>query len=185
MIEEGSARAAPAPVAAPRAARFTRTAQAAAPVPTTSFLRKRAPGEVVRPGESHDPLAIANQRRRAEQQQNLAAGTASRSLGAEPRQSTGEVKNRQTDLWAIQVGAFRRFAAARNQVMRAARAQPRILNGTEVVISAVKTRGKTLYRARLSGLTETDARRVCKSLKRKDIGCLTVPAPPPNSIAAY
>ncbi len=179
-IEEGSARSAPAPVAAPHPATFTRTAQAA-----TSFLRKRSADDVGRTGDTRDPLAITNQRRRETQQQNLAAGTSSRSLGAESRQSSGEVANRQHDLWAIQVGAFRRFAAARDQVLRAARAQPRLLNGTEVVISAVENRGKTLYRARLSGLTETDARHVCKSLKRKDIGCLTVPAPPPNSIVAY
>lgn len=178
VIEEGSARS--APVAVPHPAKFTRTAQAATP-----FLRKRSADEVGRAGDTRDPLAMTNQRRRATQQRNLAANTSNRSLGAEPRQSTGEVTNRQHDLWAIQVGAFRRFAAARDQVLRAARAQPRLLDGTEVVITAVENQGKTLYRARLSGLTETDARRVCKSLKRKDIGCLTVPAPPPSSIAAY
>ncbi len=183
VIEEGSAKSAPAP-ALPHPAKFTRTAQAAEPFPTP-FLRKRSGNEVGRSGDTRDPLALANQRRRAAQQQDLAADTSRLSLGAESRQSTGEVTNRQHDLWAIQVGAFRRFAAARDQVLRAARAQPRLLNGTEVVISAVENQGTTLYRARLSGLTQTDARRVCKSLKRKDIGCLTVPAPPPTSIVAY
>ena len=77
------------------------------------------------------------------------------------------------------------FAAARKQVMRAAKAQPSLLTGAEVVISPVTSQGNTIYRARLSGLTETDARRACKSLERKDIGCLTVPAPPPTSITAY
>ena len=184
VIEEGSARSAPAPAAAPHPAKLTRTAQAAEPSPTP-FLRKRSGDKMGRAGDTQDPLALANQRRRATQQQNLAAATSSRNHDEDSRQSSGEVTNRQQDLWAIQVGAFRRFAAARDQVLRAARAQPRLLNGTEVVISAVENRGKTLYRARLSGLTETDARRVCKSLKRKDIGCLTVPAPPPSSIVAY
>lgn len=177
VIEEGSARS--APVAMPRPAKLTRTAQDATP-----FLRKRSADEVGRAGDTRDPLAIANQRRRAKQQEEI-ANTSRQIPSAEPRQSTGEVTNRQQDLWAIQVGAFRRFAAARQQVLRAARAQPRLLNGAEVVISAVENQGKTLYRARLSGLTETDARRACKSLKRKDIGCLTVPAPPPTSIVAY
>ncbi len=179
VIEEGSARAAPAPVPLPRAnpASRTKTAQDARPV-----LRKRSADEVYRPGDTRDPLAITNQRRRAAQQGAEAArGTLDQQASDRP----GEVTNRQQDLWAIQVGAFRRFASARQQVLRAARAQPRLLTGTEVVISAVENQGKTLYRARLSGLTEIDARSVCKSLNRSDIGCLTIPAPPPTSIVAY
>ena len=179
VIEAGSARAAPAPVPLPRAnpASRTKATQDARPV-----LRKRSADEVGEPGDTRDPLAITNQRRRAGQQ---GAEATRGPLDEQTSDRPGEVTNRQQDLWAIQVGAFRRFASARQQVLRAARAQPRLLTGTEIVISAVENQGKTLYRARLSGLTETDARNVCKSLKRSDIGCLTIPAPPPKSIIAY
>lgn len=178
-IEEGSARSAPSPAAAPHPARFTRTAQAA-----TSFLRKRSAGEVGLSGDTRDPLAIANQGLRAAQQEQ-ATGASTRFLDAVPRESSEDAKKRPQDLWAVQVGAYSRFSSAQEQVLRAAQAQPELLAGTAAVISAVENRGKTIYRAQLSGLTQTDARRVCKSLKRKDIGCLTVPAPPPNSIVAY
>ena len=147
------------------------------PPPPPPLLRRRVAAETT-PHETRDPLALANVRKNEPE----AEGS---SLGPDVASGGGEFANRQQGLWAIQVGAFRRFASARQQVVRAARAEPNLLNGADVVISAVESGGKTLYRARLSGLSETDARAACKSLKRGEIGCVTVPAPPPTSIEAY
>ncbi len=147
------------------------------PPPPPPPLRRRIAAETT-PYETRDPLALANVRKKEPE----AEGS---SPGLDAASGDGEFANRQQGLWAIQVGAFRRFATARQQVVRAARAEPNLLNGADVVISAVESGGTTLYRARLSGLSETDARAACKSLKRGEIGCVTVPAPPPTSIEAY
>ena len=77
--------------------------------------------------------------------------------------------------WAIQVGAFRRFAAARRQVHRATSAVPSLLSGRQVSIVAIGGAGADLYRARLTGVTERVAREACAALRRRDLECVPVP----------
>ena len=83
--------------------------------------------------------------------------------------------------WAIQVGAFRRFAAARRQVHRATSAVPSLLSGRQVSIVAIGGAGGAgadLYRARLTGVTERVAREACAALRRRDLECVPVPPVP-------
>lgn len=76
--------------------------------------------------------------------------------------------------WAVQVGAFRRFAPAHRAATRAAERVPEILMHTEVSISRVQGDLGPLYRARLVGLTESRARGACARLERKRVDCLVV-----------
>lgn len=80
--------------------------------------------------------------------------------------------------WAIQVGAFRRFAAARRQVHRAASAVPSLLRGRRVSIVAIDHGRGDFYRARLTGVTERVAREACAALRRRALECVPVPPDP-------
>lgn len=76
--------------------------------------------------------------------------------------------------WSIQVGAFRRLASAERQAEAAVRVAPGPLGDAGVSILAVHDAERTLYRARLVGLSEHAARDACGLLKRKRIGCTLV-----------
>ena len=82
--------------------------------------------------------------------------------------------------WAIQVGAFQRIAAARQQIHRAASVVPSLLHGRQVSIIAVNDAGRDLYRARLTGVTEGVAHEACAVLRERDFECLPVPPTPPT-----
>ena len=77
-------------------------------------------------------------------------------------------------LWGVQVGAFQLFAAARRQLHNASRALPRLLHGKAVTIVGGEGDADGLYRARLTGLSEADARLACRRLVRKGMPCLPV-----------
>ncbi len=84
--------------------------------------------------------------------------------------------------WAIQVGAFTRFAPAHLAVTRAARNVPWLLHRTNFNIVPVKSDEGRIYRARLTGLAEARAREACRILAKKQIDCMTVP--PGDGVAA-
>lgn len=69
--------------------------------------------------------------------------------------------------WAVQVGAYSRFAPAQLAAERAMRTLPEMLGQTRIVIDRAK-----FYRARLVGLDEDDARQACKLLKKHKLDCL-------------
>ena len=81
----------------------------------------------------------------------------------------------EVEQWAVQVGAYTRFATAHLAVTRAARLVPALLR---IPVSIRRTRGDdgSLYRARLVGMSEAKARRACTRLVRRSIGCVVVPA---------
>jgi D-alanyl-D-alanine carboxypeptidase len=76
--------------------------------------------------------------------------------------------------WSVQVGAFRRYAQAHLAVSLATKALPE-LQGNPVSIQRDDVRRNNLYRARIVGLTESDARKSCKTLKLKKLDCLAMP----------
>jgi D-alanyl-D-alanine carboxypeptidase len=79
--------------------------------------------------------------------------------------------------WGIQVGAFQRFAAAKNSVTLAAK-RDRVLRGkpTSIARGEGDDDAAELYRARIFGLTETQARKSCATLSKKyKMPCITVP----------
>ena len=81
--------------------------------------------------------------------------------------------------WSVQVGAFHRFGQAHLAVARAVRLAPRLLFKADIWISTVQGKKRTLYRARLTGLTKKRATEVCQALISRKMDCLAV-APPPG-----
>ncbi len=72
--------------------------------------------------------------------------------------------------WAVQLGAFKKQDAAQATV---AKAQAKVPTG-EPTIETLRADSGMLYRARLTGLTEADARSACSNLKRKNLTCTVV-----------
>lgn len=101
---------------------------------------------------------------------------------ASRRPSSGKVKklaaaplSSDSDRWAIQVGAFKRYAPARKAVDRATRALTNLNGSRTTVVPDEGTDGR-VYRARVVGLSESLARSSCVRLKRKKIRCMVVPS---------
>ena len=78
--------------------------------------------------------------------------------------------------WAIQVGAYNRYAPAHLAVTRAARAVPSLLgNKFQIVRQRSKVRrGLQIYKARLLVPSESKARNSCRALKRRKIDCMVI-----------
>ena len=84
-----------------------------------------------------------------------------------------ETEEDERDGWAIQVGAFERFAPAHLTATRAARLAPG-LNRARVDIKSTPSNRGHVYRARLAGLSEARAGRACQTLKKRKMTCLVV-----------
>ena len=85
--------------------------------------------------------------------------------------------------WAIQVGAYNRYAPAHIAVTRAARAVPSLL-GTRFAIvrqKSTRRRGPDIFKARLLVNTESRAHQSCQALKRRKIDCMVIWMGPANS----
>jgi len=76
--------------------------------------------------------------------------------------------------WAIQVGAFSNQNLAR-MAMGSARAKARdVLRGADTQIAGVRQGGRTLYRARLGGLSQDAAIRACERLQQARSTCVVI-----------
>jgi hypothetical protein len=75
--------------------------------------------------------------------------------------------------WAIQVGTFSTERAARD----AAASARRTADG-DVRIDTTRQRGKTLWRAQITGLTGTEAQGACASLARQRVACAVIRSEP-------
>ena len=84
---------------------------------------------------------------------------------AEPARA--ETTIAKTNGWGVQVGAFSQTDAARKATEQAAKLAPTFLGDATTDVAAHSTKKGQMYRARLIGLSETDARKACKALKRK------------------
>lgn len=84
-----------------------------------------------------------------------------------------ETEEDDRDDWAVQVGAFERFAPAHLATTRAARLAPGLRRARVDIKSTPSNRGH-VYRARLAGLSEAQAGRACQTLKNRKMTCLVV-----------
>jgi D-alanyl-D-alanine carboxypeptidase len=75
------------------------------------------------------------------------------------------------DSWGIQVGAFSKADAAREAARKAAKLAPQNLDRAAVSVAEYERKKKSLYRARLVGVSEKDARQACRVLERKGVDC--------------
>jgi D-alanyl-D-alanine carboxypeptidase len=76
--------------------------------------------------------------------------------------------------WAVQVGAYSTTPSAEDAAYMAKEKLPELLNGTRLSLSQTTRGGSRLYRARLVGMTEIQARKACLRLADNDIPCLAV-----------
>ena len=77
--------------------------------------------------------------------------------------------------WGVQVGAFYAPEQARRATDEGLRDIERLAQGAQPVVSvADQAKGKKVYRARLMGLTEAQARQACAGLAKKKKTCMTV-----------
>jgi D-alanyl-D-alanine carboxypeptidase len=72
--------------------------------------------------------------------------------------------------WAVQLGAFKQAASAEKILDRARGKLPE----AEPLVDAIDAGKMTLYRARLTGLTQTSARQACEQLKREKMSCAVI-----------
>ncbi len=73
------------------------------------------------------------------------------------------------DGWSVQIGSYQESGRAHAQAKAASRWVP-----GEVVITEVEISNRKMYRARLVGLQEHQARSACQNLTRQGMGCLVV-----------
>ena len=85
--------------------------------------------------------------------------------------------------WSVQVGAFQRLQDARATVMRATNTLGQGAATGRGAIEPFKTAKGTLYRARLAGMVEDEARRACTTLQRRAFNCMVVSPTPAVSLA--
>ena len=105
-----------------------------------------------------------------------AKAAAIQALGPEREESIRSVaKTGAADGWAVQVGAFNRSEAARVAAEAATKLAPAQLRDADIDVSALARNKKaTVYRAGLTGLSETEAREACKVLEKKHRDCLVM-----------
>ncbi|MFN4311093.1 MAG: serine hydrolase [Ferrovibrio sp.] len=72
--------------------------------------------------------------------------------------------------WAVQLGAFKQAASAEKLLDRVRDKLP----SAEPLVDAVDAGKITLYRARLTGLSQTDAQSACQRFKREKLTCSVV-----------
>ncbi|WP_035693225.1 D-alanyl-D-alanine carboxypeptidase [Azospirillum halopraeferens] len=104
----------------------------------------------------------------------LAAGTAPRAAAAKPGAVPAAARAGAGDVWGVQVGAFSNRASSQQALTRASQKLPQLLADAEKTITAVPTSRGTVYRARLLGFDEKDARSICERLQRAGQRCMPV-----------
>jgi D-alanyl-D-alanine carboxypeptidase len=70
--------------------------------------------------------------------------------------------------YGVQVGAYSQYAPAQKAAVRVTRAMPELFADSRI---AIDEQGK-LYRARVTGLTKSDAEKACAQLKAKKTDCM-------------
>lgn len=76
--------------------------------------------------------------------------------------------------WSIQVGAFGAFGAAHNAASTAAIRLHNLPPGAAIDVTPYRAQGSVVYRARLTGFSETTAREQCALLRRQGNACALV-----------
>ncbi|WP_247873879.1 D-alanyl-D-alanine carboxypeptidase family protein [Azospirillum sp. TSH58] len=76
--------------------------------------------------------------------------------------------------WGVQVGAFSTREASNRALSQATKQAPFLLRAAKPAVTPVKANGSTVYRARMVGLDERTARKVCSELTRSGHRCVPV-----------
>lgn len=92
-----------------------------------------------------------------------------------PREAVRSANVEKAAGWGVQVGAFSKTDAAHRATVQASKLAPTFLGDATVDVVPHSTKKGQMYRARLIGISETDARKACKALKRKMACVLLTP----------
>lgn len=90
-------------------------------------------------------------------------------------QSDDEIKlnNTQSELWAVQVGAFSNYAKARSYAI-SLKEKISELQDKEIDIEPAQTAYAIVYRSKLINLSKEDAEKICIDLKQSKKSCIVV-----------
>ncbi len=77
-------------------------------------------------------------------------------------------------VWGVQVGAYYRYRLAEDAAIKAAARIPDLLGDTRVHVPSIRGQRGRIYRARLFGLSRSEARGACRKLKVLKTDCLVV-----------
>lgn len=115
--------------------------------------------------------------------QVVSSATKSRARGAEKKVAAAAAvpapapTSRATDSgedWGIQVGAFASADHARKAAERAIKFAPRQLANASVEVAPLARKKGQVYRARVVGVSETEARGACRLLQRRKMDCVAL-----------
>lgn len=102
-------------------------------------------------------------------------------------EETKPTNNSTSDLlesiWAVQVGAYSQKRRAQQAAGLAAVHIRYVSKSADIQISEVEDTSNKLYRARLTGLSEEEARESCHLLSTTKLSCVIVPPSQPDQIA--
>ncbi len=85
--------------------------------------------------------------------------------------------------WSIQIGAFSQPALAHQHLRKLTSALPGLLSQAKLSIETIESEKTSIYRARVYGLSQSQARELCSRIKRANYGCLPI-APAEAFLAA-
>ena len=74
--------------------------------------------------------------------------------------------------WMIQIGAYFKIAPATKRAGKAAAKLSKFGKNYDIAVMTAERKNRTLYRARLAGLSRKDAYDACRELKRHDFDCI-------------
>jgi D-alanyl-D-alanine carboxypeptidase len=112
----------------------------------------------------------------AKQQQAAKAKPAKNAKASGPREVGQAIHKPEPADWAIQVGAFNQRAQARKAAEDAARVAGNATAAAEIQILGPESRQRSAatHRARLTNLTQAQARQACRVLDARDMDCMIV-----------
>jgi D-alanyl-D-alanine carboxypeptidase len=93
---------------------------------------------------------------------------------SQPATEARPSSDRGLGAWAIQVGAYYDRDGAARAVDRAKSKMPSLSETADEAIVLLKGRKRPIYRARLVGFSEQDARNACRQLKKERVPCIAV-----------
>lgn len=96
----------------------------------------------------------------------------SAATNSEARSERPAATSRRSPGWGIQVGAFAQVEPARRAAERAVKVARTHLSSATVELSPLQKKSGSVYRARLVGIGEGDARKACKILHKRKMDCV-------------
>ena len=96
------------------------------------------------------------------------------AIPAAPAREEKSTRGGNSSHWGVQVGALSSKSAGNKAVSQAVKQAPFLLRTAKASVVEAKTGKETVYRARLTGLDEKDARKACAVLTKHGHHCVAV-----------